>query len=264
MPANTELFRRFHAAHSIAIECGELAARYARDRGSLGVTMKGAQDFLTVADGAVETLFRQRMAEAFPDDAVMGEEQGGGAARALWIIDPIDGTANYARGDRAYCVSIGFLADGVPEIGVIRAPALAETWLALRGHGATLNGDPLSAAPTDDIRRASIEIGWAPFRPAEEHLSMIAAFNAAGASTKRNASGALGVAHVAAGRSDGFVERFINAWDVAAGLVIAREAGAATNAFFTGDWSAGPGPILVTAPGIADEVARISGIGWRG
>jgi myo-inositol-1(or 4)-monophosphatase len=260
MPSSPEVARRFHAAHSIAIECGDLAARHARDRASLGVTMKGAQDFLTIADGAVETLFRRRIAEAFPDDAVMGEEQGGGAARALWIIDPIDGTANYARGDRAYCVSIGFLADGVPEIGVLRAPALAETWLAARGAGATLNGEAIAAAATIDVRRASVEIGWAPFRPADEHISLIHAFTSAGASVKRNASGALAIAHVAGGRSDAFVERYINAWDVAAGLVIAREAGAVTNDYFTGDWAAGPRGILVAAPGVAAEVARISGI----
>jgi myo-inositol-1(or 4)-monophosphatase len=260
MTLSLEIARRRLAAHALAVECGELAARYARDRASLGITMKGAQDFLTIADGAVETLFRRRIAEAFPDDAVMGEEQGGGAARALWIIDPIDGTANFARGDRAYCVSIGFLADGVPEIGVVRAPALNETWLAARGAGATLNGEPVAASATDDIRRASIEIGWAPFRPAGEHIALIQAFTEAGASVKRNASGALALVHVAGGRSDAFVERFINAWDVAAGLVIAREAGAVTNDYFSGDWAAGPRAILVAAPRVAAEVARISGI----
>lgn len=260
MLTSADIAQRFHAARSIAIECGERALTFFEDHSSLGVSMKGYQDWLTVADGAVETLFRERIAQAFPDDAVMGEEQGGAASDRLWIIDPIDGTANFARGDRMWCVSIGFLAAGVPEIGVILAPALDETFLGRRGHGATMNGKPLAVASTDDMRRASIEFGWSPRRPSEDYLAAVARLYASGASVKRSASGALGLAHVAIGRTDAYAELHINAWDVAGGIVIASEAGAWVNDFFAGDWVRDGNPILAAAPGVAEAVRSATGI----
>lgn len=260
MAHDVELARRFHAARSIALTCGALASRYFRDRDALGVSMKGYQDWLTVADGAVETLFRAEIAAAFPGDAVMGEEQGGATSENLWIIDPIDGTANFARGDRIWCVSIGFLRESVPEIGVIHAPALDETYLARRGHGATMNGAPIRAAATEDVRRASVELGWSPRRPLESYLDTAGRLFRAGASVKRSASGAMGLAHVAIGRTDAYAELHINAWDVAAGVVIAAEAGALVNPFFAGDWAHAGNPILAAAPGVAAEIAAAAGI----
>lgn len=254
------LIHRRLAAETMARALGTLAMGYFNDPTSLGVTMKGRQDFLTIADGAVETRFREMVAEAFPKDGVMGEEQGGGDAAALWIIDPIDGTANFARGDRMWCVSIGFLLNGVPEIGVIHAPALDETYVAWRGGGAYLNGKPIRAAGTSEIGRASVEVGWSTRRPVEDYLAIVGRFYHAGAGVKRCASGALGLAHVANGRTDGYAELHINSWDVAAGVVIASEAGAVVNAYFSGDWAAGGNPILAAAPGVAAEVSRLSGI----
>jgi myo-inositol-1(or 4)-monophosphatase len=260
-----EVTARFHALSGIATELGHLANRYFNDRASLGTRMKGFQDFLTEADGAVEALFRRRIAEAFPGDAVMGEEMGhqagGGDAARLWIIDPIDGTANFARGDRQWCVSIGFVLDGVPELGVIHAAALGETYLARRGHGATMNGTPIHVSSTADMRQATVEYGWSPRLPFAPYLEALARMNAAGANIKRSASGALGVAHVALGRTDGYGELHINSWDVAAGLVIAAEAGARINDFCTGDWVTAGNPILVTTPSLWDVMHAASGIG---
>jgi len=260
MSDDPELARRYHAARSIALSCGALAARHFRDRDALGISMKGFQDWLTVADGAVETLFRAEIAAAFPGDAVMGEEQGGGTAENLWIIDPIDGTANFARGDRNWCVSIGFLRRGVPEIGVIHAPSLDETYLARRGHGASMNGAPIRVAATDDPRRASVELGWSPRRSLDAYLDTAGRLFRTGASVKRSASGAMGLAHVAIGRTDAYVELHINAWDVAAGVVIAAEAGAHVNAFFAGDWAQGGNPILAVTPAIAADISGAAGI----
>jgi myo-inositol-1(or 4)-monophosphatase len=255
-----DLARRFHAAHAIALACGDLAMRHFRDREGLGITMKGDQDWLTVADGAVETLFRQLIAEAFPEDSVMGEEQGGAESDRLWIIDPIDGTSNFARGDRNWCVSIGFLHQGRPEIGVIEAPALGETYLARRGRGATLNGEPIRAAATVDIRKATVECGWSKRRPLEEYLGIVERCFRAGAAVKRSASGAMGLAHVANGRTDAYAELHINGWDVAAGVVIAAEAGARVSDFFAGDWPKHGNPILAVARGLAEPMARMTGI----
>lgn len=234
--------------------------RHFGDRDGLGISMKGEQDWLTVADGAVESLFRRLVAEAFPGDAVMGEEQGGEASPMLWIIDPIDGTANFARGDRNWCVSIGFLSEGLPEIGVIHAPAQGETFLALRGHGATMNGQPIRASATAEMSRAAVECGWSTRLPLDDYLTMVRRAFASGANVKRGASGALGLAHVANGRSDAYAELHINAWDVAAGVVIAREAGATVSDFFTGDWAANGNPILAAAPGLALAMSGVAGI----
>ncbi|HRJ68786.1 MAG TPA: inositol monophosphatase [Beijerinckiaceae bacterium] len=257
---DTTLILRQHALRSIIGELGDLALAYFRNRDSLGVTLKGAQDWLTEADGAVERLFRQRIAEAFPGDGVFGEEQGGtagdAAAENLWIIDPIDGTANFATGDRQWCVSVGFLHRGVPELGAVLAPAQEELFLARRGGGATLNGQPIRANPITDLTRASVEIGWSKRRPLALYIDAVRATMEAGAGVKRSASGALGVVHTAMGRVDAYAEAHINSWDVAAALVIAREAGCYANDFFRGDAIVKGNPILVAAPGIAEAVIR--------
>lgn len=258
--SDADLALRHLAGEAIAHELGDLAMGYFGNGAKLGVSMKGAQDWLTEADGAVETAFRRRIAEVFPGDVVMGEEQGGATGDALWIIDPIDGTANFARGDRNWCVSIGFLAKGVPTIGIIHAPALGETFAARLGQGATLNRQPIRCSPTDDIGRASIEVGWSPRRPIDAYLALIGGFFRMGASVKRSASGALGLAHVANGRTDAYCEIHINAWDVAAGVVIAAEAGAIVSPFFTGDWAANGNPIVAVTPKLAKPVMAAVGV----
>lgn len=251
---------RFHAVQGMARALGQTALSYFGDASKLETSMKGFQDWLTIADGTVEREFRAMIAEAFPGDAVMGEEMGGGAASSLWIIDPIDGTANFSRGERQWCISIGLVLEGVPTLGLLYSPALDEMWLGRKGHGASLNGKPIRVAATSDIRRSSIEAGWSPRRPTEVYIRAIEKLFAQGASVKRGASGALGLAHVANGRTDAYFESHINSWDVAAGLVIASEAGARINPFCTGNWIENGNPILCATPGVADIVARETGI----
>lgn len=256
----TELDLRQHAVLSLVAEASRMALGYFSRSDSLGITMKGAQDWLTVADGKVEDFLRQRIGALFPTDAVIGEEGGGVSADAVWIIDPIDGTANFARGDRNWCISIGFLLHGVPEIGIISAPALDELYLGRRGQGATLNGSAITVAATTDMGRACIELGWSTRIPAADHVAMIGRGYAAGASVKRSASGALGLCHVANGRTDAYAELHINAWDVAAGMVIASEAGAVINDFFAGEGLAKGNPILCCTPAVAGPLREITGI----
>ncbi|AOO80714.1 inositol monophosphatase family protein [Bosea vaviloviae] len=255
-----ELDLRQYAVLGLVTEASRMALDYFRKRDSLGVTMKGAQDWLTVADGAVEDFLRQRLGVLFPSDAVIGEEGGGENSDAVWIIDPIDGTSNFARGDRNWCISIGFLNHGVPEIGIIAAPALDEIYLGRRGRGASMNGQPIQVSGAGDITRAYVEMGWSTRILAADYLAMIGRGLAAGASVKRSGSGALGLCHVANGRTEAYVELHINAWDVAAGVVIAGEAGAVLNEFFTGDAIAKGNPVLCCTPALADEMRAISGI----
>lgn len=254
-PAERDL--RYYAALGLAAEASQLAQGYFTRRDSLGVTMKGAQDWLTVADGAVEAFLRERLSQLFPQDTVIGEEGGGTASDAVWILDPIDGTANFAHGDRNWCISIGFLVDRRPEIGVVVAPALGELYAARRGAGVTLNGEPIKVSGGSDIARASVELGWSTRVPAARYLNIIGRCYAAGAAVRRAGSGTLGLCHVANGSSDAYAELHINAWDVAAGIVIAGEAGAHLNDFFAGEGLSRGNPILCCTPGLAEDLRRI-------
>ena len=255
-----ELMLRRYAAQGLATEAGRIALDYFGRKESLGITMKGTQDWLTVADGAVEDFLRARLSELFPGDTVIGEEGGGEASDAVWILDPIDGTANFAHGDRNWCISIGFLLNRQPTIGIVAAPSLGELYVAQRGQGATLNGQTIAVSGADDIRRACIELGWSPRMPSQRYLDMMSRGYAAGCAIKRAGSGTLGLCNVANGRTEGYAELHINAWDVAAGIVIAGEAGGWVSDFFAGDGIAKGNPILCCTPALASQLSDITGI----
>ncbi|MGL5733731.1 MAG: inositol monophosphatase family protein [Beijerinckiaceae bacterium] len=261
MSIDPEIARRHLAAIALSQELAALAMEYYSNREKLAVTMKGTQDFLTAADGAVEAHFRQRIAAIFPGDGVMGEEAGGVNADHLWIIDPIDGTANFARDVPHWCISIGFLRHGVPEIGVIHAPVMGELYEAVCGGGARRNHKPIRASHETEMTRAQVEIGWSARRDHEDYIALVRKVCAAGAGAKRSASGALGLAYAADGRTDGYCELHINSWDVAAGIVIAQEAGVLVNDFFAGDGLMKGNPILAAPPVIYPVLAGMMGIG---
>ncbi len=259
MPA---LDRRLDAAVSLTREAGELALRLRPPPGAPIATLKGAQDWLTEADGAVEAFLSERLAELFPEDGFQGEETGDGRGGALrWVVDPIDGTANYARGAPRFCVSLGLLEGPQPLLGVLVAPALGEVFAACRGGGATLNGTPIRAASTTDLGRAAIECGWSPRRSNECYWKLVESTMRSGATLRAGGSGALGLADVAAGRIDAYVELHINLWDVAGALTILAEAGAITSDFTNGRGLTDGNPILAAAPGIADALRTAIGFG---
>ena len=164
------------------------------------------------------------------------------------------------RGGRRFCVSLGCLDRDVPVLGVIVAPALDETFAACAGAGATLNGSAIRAADTTDLARATVELGWSRRRPLGDFLSLTERIIAAGAMPRLNGSGALGLADVAAGRTDAYVELHINLWDVAAALVILAEAGATVSPFLSGDGAVAGNPILACAPGIAGALSAVTTI----
>jgi len=243
------LRERFEAAVVLATEAGALAMQM---RASASATLKGPQDWVTEADSAVERFLSERLAAAFPTDGFQGEEGGiarGGSLR--WVVDPIDGTANYMRGLRRFCVSLACLEDRTPLIGVLVAPALGETYVARQGGGAMLNGTPIHAAETAALDRAVVEVGWSRRRPDHDFLAVCEKLLTQGATLRLGGSGALGLAEVAAGRSDAYVELHINLWDVAAELVLLSEAGAVVSPFLNGDGPTAGNPILACAPGLA-------------
>ena len=252
----TALDRRFAVAQALANEAAALAMRMRPPPGAAQATLKDRQDWLTEADGAVERFLSDSLAAAFPGDGFQGEEAGSTRdGRLRWVVDPIDGTSNYARGAARWCVSVGLIEGDAFLLGMLAAPALGETFAACQGQGATLNGKRIQAAATDRLDRAIIEAGWSPRVARADYLALCDRILEAGVMLRSGGSGALGLADVAAGRMDGYAELHINLWDCAAALAILTEAGAAVNAFLPYGAAAG-GPILAAAPGIAGPLAE--------
>jgi myo-inositol-1(or 4)-monophosphatase len=261
----SSLQSRFLAACAVGREAGQLAKRRFLDRTSFTIGFKGPQDFITEVDGEVERLIQSRLIEVFPGDGFIGEEGGGlaSASGAIWVVDPIDGTANFARGTPFYCVSIACLVDRAVEVGIIYDPMLDELFCARRGSGAWLNGVPLRAAATSELGRATIEIGWNMRAGPDRFLSLAQRVIATGAGTIRAGSGALGLAYVAAGRRDGYVENHINSWDCLAGNLLVMEAGGYVSDFLAGEGLRKGNPLIACAPGVKQaliEAAALEGI----
>jgi myo-inositol-1(or 4)-monophosphatase len=249
-----DLHQRLQFAQQLARECGALALREAQQ---LTISNKGAHDVLTQADLAVEQHIRAQVAQQFAQDAVVGEELGGQAdvdvARDFWLVDPIDGTANYATGIPRWCISIGFLRAGQPVLGVIYDPVHNHLYAARSGHGATLNGAPMRVRAKGTLSSATFELGWSARLPPQPYLRAVNTVFAAGAQAVRRGSGALGLCDVAAGRIDGYGELHINPWDCAAGLLLVQEAGGRANPYFTPQGIRQGGLLVCAAAPVYDE-----------
>lgn len=233
MTQTTELLE---LATDIAREAGELAARRRRDGVEIAATKSSLADIVTEADREVEVLIRERLIEARPDDGFLGEESaaGGvseGTSGITWVVDPIDGTVNYAAGIPFYAVSIAAVSGGVDprtwttQVGVVAAPATSELFRAARGEGAWLDGRRLAVAERNPAG-ALIATGFG--YDARTHAGDLASLTAAFAyarDMRRMGSAALDLAAVAAGRIDAYFERGLNPWDVAAGELLVTEAG---------------------------------------
>lgn len=253
--------RRFEAADDVLAAAAELAMRLRPPPGAPAAIEKGAQDWVTEADRAVEALVSERIATLFPADGFAGEEAGSARQGALrWVIDPIDGTSNYARGRARWCVSLGLLDGNEPVAGWIVAPVLGERFAALRGAGASLDGRPIRVSDVSDPNRAMIEIGWSPRTGNERFLGVAGRAMAAGAMPRSGGSGALALADIACGRLDGYVEISINLWDVAGALPILAEAGAVVSPFLRDGGLHRAIPIVAATPGLADAMGAIAGI----
>ena len=172
----------------------------------------------------------------------------------MWVVDPIDGTANFARGVPHFCVSIACVAAGKVEVGVIYNPMLDELFAARRGGGARLNGAPISASRAASLANASVEVGWNSRAGFAQYVDLLRRVASTGASPSRTGSGALAIAYVAAGRSDGFVEHHINAWDCLAGILLVSEAGGYVSDFLKGDGLTKGNALVACAPGVKDAL----------
>jgi myo-inositol-1(or 4)-monophosphatase len=253
-----DLEERYRVAMSVTREAGALAADFYRRRATLPVERKGLQDLVSEADRATEELIVATLLGSFPDDSVLGEE--GGLRKngpMLWVIDPIDGTANFLRGIHHWCVSLGLIVGNRATIGFLYDPIADEMFSARHGRGAYLNGEVIRVCGEHDVRQARIGLGFSYRRPVAPHARDIEALLTAGCEYSRLGSGALGLAYTAAGRLDGYFERHINLWDVAAGLVIVTEAGGRINDFMAPDVIATGHEILGATPALYDPLRSI-------
>ncbi len=187
-------------------------------------------NLVTDADRQAEQRIIEVIHEAFPTHHVLAEERGlteQFPSRYKWVIDPLDGTTNFAHGFPAYCVSIGLECDGRGIIGVVYDPTRDELFTARIGRGAYLNGAPISVSATDHLDRALLVTGFAyDIRETpNNNLNHFARFALKVQGLRRTGTAALDLCYVAAGRFDGFWEVTLNPWDMAAGVVILREAG---------------------------------------
>ncbi len=218
---------RLEFAIDLARRAGNFAKAHFDAIDSLVIESKGHQDLVSNADRDTETLIRSAIEEHWPADGIVGEEHGRkhGTSGYDWVIDPIDGTANFVRGIPQWCVAIACARNGEAVVGVISEPSTGELFHASKGGGAFVNGRSVRAAITATIGEGSIGTGFSGRAPAENVVAAIGAIIAGGGVFFRNASGALMLAYVAAGRLLGYIEEHMNSWDCLAGLLLVEEAG---------------------------------------
>ena len=192
------------------------------------IKFKGEVDLVTKADENAEQAIKQVLQKTFPNYGMLAEEGGElkGEGNVRWIVDPLDGTTNFAHGLPLFCISIALERDSEVVLGVVYDPMANETYTAERGGGATLNGEPIVVSDTDDPIRALLATGF-PYDRDEvpAALELFGRFAVHTQGMRRLGSAALDLCYVAAGRLDGYYERGVKTWDIAAGTLILREAG---------------------------------------
>lgn len=253
---------RLRFACDTARKAGELALGYFSDLGSLTVQSKGIQDMATEADVNTETIIRDAIAAAYPNDAFLGEESSASfavtGAPGTWVVDPIDGTQPFICGIRTWCISIAYYSGGGVRLGVIYDPSSDEMFAARQGNGATLNGKPIHVADVTSLSEGLVSVGYSNRVTPEDTLLPLGRLLHADGMYHRSGSGALSLAHVAAGRLIGYFEPHMCAWDMAAGEFLVREAGGRSNDCLRDDEALVNGNLVVAAAaGVYEELRRI-------
>jgi myo-inositol-1(or 4)-monophosphatase len=247
-------------AERVARAAGALLTEQAA-AGSAGVQTKSSPtDLVSAADRASESLIGSLLAEARPDDGVLGEEGAGRPSRSglLWVFDPLDGTTNYLFGFPQWAVSVACEDAAGPLAACVHDPGRGETFVAGRGHGATLDGRPIRTTARTELATALVATGFgyaASLRTsqARQLVDVIGRVR----DVRRGGSAALDLAWVACGRLDGFYEAGLGRWDWAAGLLLVEEAGGRVVA---GSSPHGPEQVVAAGPGIFAELAALVGL----
>jgi len=257
--------QRLQHALEIALEAGE-RIRDARHDRDFGHRYKDGEELVTDIDVAVDRQIGLRLETTFPGEARLSEELSPDRSvlaveGPLWVVDPIDGTVNFAHGLAHVAVSIAWLEHGEARIGVVHAPFLGETYTAIRGEGAWRNGEPIHASRRNDLSRSLVATGFPYRRDSRPPLMRrLAAVLDRCQDVRRNGSAALDLCDVACGRLDAYYES-VSPWDFAAGWLIAREAGARTGHLYPcpeGIPAALYGEnLLASSPGIHAELGEL-------
>ncbi|MGH7802936.1 MAG: inositol monophosphatase family protein [Candidatus Binatia bacterium] len=252
------------ALEETAREAADRAGRLVRERfadARAGYRLKDdALDLVTETDRASEATILEVIRSRFPHHAIVAEESGAhGSGEARWLVDPLDGTTNFAHRYPQISISIAFQRAGRTELGVVHDPIRGETFVGRRGGGATLDGAPLRVSTVADLGQALLATGF-PYdrrRHADFYLSYFKAFMLRTQGMRRAGSAALDLCFVAAGRVDGFWEWSLHAWDVAAGALIVEEAGGRVTDFHGNDLDPFAGQILATNGRIHEPMREV-------
>lgn len=200
--------------------------------GTARVSKKGPRDFVTEADLASQKVIHHHLLQAFPEHQFLGEESTDDSSGDVqngfcWIVDPLDGTTNYVHQLPSFSVSIGLYFDGAPLVGVVWDPILKEMFVGSKGHGATRNGEPIQVSSCEAMEESMVVISLnkSPTRNDHQIETLLRLLEQAG-SIRRLGSAALNFCYVAMGRIDTYWGNGLKPWDIAAGALIAQEAGA--------------------------------------
>jgi len=245
---------------------GELILRSAERLDRVKIDAKGGNDFVTEIDHACEREIIHQLRKAYPDHGFISEEAGtlpGKDRDSVWIIDPLDGTTNFIRGLPHCAVSIAFRHRGRLEHGVVYDPFKREEYTASRGHGARLNGHRIRVSGRMQAEGAlyatGIPFSGAPFANMDVYLQCLRELASTSAGIRRMGVASLDLAYTAAGRFDAFWEMFLKPWDIAAGVLLVREAGGMVSDFQGGDNFMESGHILCATPRLFKPTLQIIG-----
>lgn len=259
-----DVLSRLESAKEICRSASIEAVRYFHSVDGLKIDQKGAQDWVSEADINVERVIREKLQGQWPDDGIIGEEHAAtsGTSGFDWVIDPIDGTTNFIHGIPSWTIVLAGVAKGQTQIGVIYDPLIDEMFVAIRGGGATLNDAKIEAANETPLNKGTIAVGYSNRVEAKNVLPVIEALIQRNAMFHRNASGALSLAYVAAGRLLGYVEEHMNAWDCLAGQLLVQEAGGMIEDQDANQMIATGGRVVVAGRTVFDEVQAIANSAW--
>jgi myo-inositol-1(or 4)-monophosphatase len=248
----------FSVASAAAEDAGKVLLEKARD--GFAISKKGRVNLVTEADLAAEKVIVERILSHFPDHGILAEERGEtvGESTAKWVIDPLDGTTNYAHQYPCYCVSIACEVNEEVLVGVVFDPVLGECFSAIKGRGAFLNGKPISTSMESALEDSLLVTGFSyGTETIKRNLELFNTMMLRSRSVRRDGSAALDLCYVACGRFDGFWEFNLYPWDVAAGSLIVTEAGGMFSRLDGSDASIYDRECLATNGKIHDTLGKI-------
>jgi myo-inositol-1(or 4)-monophosphatase len=237
-------------------EAGSIAMNYFKDLKNLQVSKKSPRDMVTAADIAVETYLKETLSQQFPEYGFWGEESGQSSDQSnRWIVDPIDGTHSFSKGQYFWSISVALEIDNEILIGAVYAPALDDYYCAEKGRGAWKNGLPIHVSTESQLGDAMVSTGFACLRSYKEENNLQRFCRIASKTTgqRRFGSAAMDLCMVADGQIDAYWEQELNLYDIAAGVLIASGAGA-TVTDFTGRDGVFPKQILATNGKLLEQI----------